>query len=150
VGAFEYDKANQRLRQSLLWGCGLAGGLGVLVAILGSHLLRIYTSDPAVLSLAATCLWADAVLQPAKAANVILTNGLRASGDSKFPAIVGTSMMWTIGLGGVFFLGYGMHMGLVGLWIGMAFDEWARSIVNFRRWTSGAWKGKGVMSSKAA
>jgi Na+-driven multidrug efflux pump len=54
-------------------------------------------------------------------------------------------MMWTIGLGGVALLGYGFALGLAGLWLGMAFDEWTRAIVNYRRWTSGKWKGKGVV-----
>lgn len=145
VGAFEYKKANQRLFQSLKWGCGLTFSLSVLVALLGPGLLSIYTQDAQVIALAATCLWVDALLQPAKAANIVLTNALRASGDSKFPAIVGTAMMWTLGLGGVALLGYGLKMGLIGLWLGMAFDEWSRAIVNYRRWLSGKWKGKGVV-----
>jgi putative MATE family efflux protein len=145
VGAFEYRKANQRLRQSLVWGCGLAFGVAILVAVGGNFLLAIYTQNSEVIKLAGMCLWADAVLQPAKAANIVITNALRASGDSKFPAIVGTSMMWTLGLGGVVALGYGLHMGLLGIWLGMAFDEWTRAILNYRRWTSGAWKNKGVV-----
>ena len=145
VGAHEYKKASRRLHQSLLWGCGLAAVVGVIVALFGKTLLGLYTKDAQVIALACTCLWVDAVLQPAKAANIVLTNAMRASGDSKFPAIVGTSMMWTIGLGTVFTLGIGLQWGLAGLWAGMAIDEWSRAVVNFRRWESGAWQGKGVV-----
>lgn len=150
VGAFDYTKAHKRLMQSLLWACGFAFVVAIAVAFSARHLLSIYTQNVEVIALAATCLWVDAFLQPAKAANIVLTNALRAAGDSKFPAIVGTSMMWTIGIGSVFTLGYGLHMGLVGVWMGMAIDEWTRSIVNYRRWISGAWRGKGVVREKPA
>jgi putative MATE family efflux protein len=148
VGAQDYGKANQRLIQSLFWACGFAFSVALLVAFFATQLLSIYTENTAVIALAAACLWVDAILQPAKAANIVLTNALRAAGDSKFPAIVGTSMMWTIGIGGVFAFVYGFQMGLLGAWIAMAVDEWTRSFVNYRRWTSGAWHGKGVMREK--
>jgi len=33
---------------------------------------------------------------------------------------------------------------VVGIWIGMAIDEWARAIVNAGRWKGGKWQRKGV------
>jgi len=146
VGAGEFIKANRRMHQSLVSGCLLALSVAITVAALGRHLVGLYTQNVEVIALASSCLWADALLQPAKAANVMLTGALRATGDSKFTAIVGTGMMWIIGLGCVFALGIGLHWGLLGLWLGMAADEWSRAFVNYRRWRGGAWKTKGVMT----
>ena len=44
-------------------------------------------------------LWIDVLVQPAQAANIAITFSLRASGDSRFPAIVGSTLMWTVGIG---------------------------------------------------
>ena len=42
-------------------------------------------------------------------------------------------------------LAFGLKLGLAGLWLGMASDEFYRSIANFWRWKSGRWKTKAVV-----
>ena len=54
-------------------------------------------------------------------------------------------MMWTLGVGTALFLAFGLKLGLAGLWLGMASDEFYRSIANFWRWKSGRWKTKAVV-----
>ena len=98
-----------------------------------------------MIHLGCICLWCDVALQPFKAINYIITSSLRAIGDSKFPAIVGSAMMWTLGVGTALFLAFGLKLGLAGLWLGMASDEFYRSIANFWRWKSGRWKSKAVV-----
>lgn len=145
VGSKEFDKANDRMHQSLLLSCCSALLVALCVAFFGDFLLRLYTSDPVILGLAGVCLWADVVLQPFKAANIVITNALRAAGDSRFPAVVGSAMIWSLGLGAVLGLGFGLKMGVLGLWLGMAADEFFRAIVNYLRWRGGKWRGKGVL-----
>lgn len=145
VGSHEYQKADQRMHQSLLWSCLGAFLVAIIVALAGEHLLRFYTDDPIILALAGACLWADVVLQPFKAANIVITNALRAAGDSRFPAVAGSAMMWSLGLGTALGLGFGLKMGTLGLWLGMAADEFYRSMANYWRWRRGNWKKAGVV-----
>lgn len=145
VGAHDYKKANLRLHQSLVAGSCSGFIVAITVAIFGSELLQLYTQDEQVLRLGKMCLWCDVVLQPFKAANMVITSALRAAGDSKFPAIVGSTMMWTCGLGSALFLAFGLNLGLIGIWLGMACDEFYRSIVNYLRWRGGKWKYYGVV-----
>ncbi len=145
VGAHDFDKANRRLHQSLIAGSASGLIVAIIVAIFGTQLLSFYTSDPEVIRLGKLCLWCDVILQPFKAANMVITSALRASGDSKFPAIVGSAMMWTCGLGTALLLAFGLNLGLVGIWLGMAADEFYRSIVNYIRWRGGKWKQYGVV-----
>jgi Na+-driven multidrug efflux pump len=145
VGNKEFGKANRRLHQSLIWSCSSAFAIAVLVALAGQILLRFYTDVPDILLLGGLLLWCDVVLQPFKAANIVITNALRASGDSAFPAVYGTISMWTLGLGTTLFLCFGLELGAIGLWLGMASDEFYRSIVNYIRWRRGKWKSKGVI-----
>jgi putative MATE family efflux protein len=145
VGNKEFDKASQRMHQSLAWSSSGALAIAVVVALAGQQLLSFYTKDPDILRLGCLLLWCDVALQPFKASNIVITNALRAAGDSAFPAVYGTISMWTLGLGTTLFLCFGLEMGAVGLWLGMASDEFYRSIVNYIRWRRGKWKSKGVI-----
>jgi putative MATE family efflux protein len=145
VGNKEFDKADKRMHQSLIWSCFSAFVMAVAVAFMGQHLLSLYTNAPDILYLAGLLLWCDVVLQPFKAANIVITNALRASGDSAFPAVFGTISMWTLGLGTTMFLCFGIELAAVGLWLGMAADEFYRAIANYTRWRRGKWKNKGVI-----
>ena len=145
VGHKDFDKANKMMHQSLIWSCASAFVIAVIVAMSGNWLLSFYTVDSQILKLGGMLLWCDVVLQPFKAANIVITNALRASGDSAFPAVFGTASMWTLGLGTTLFLAFGLELGAVGLWLGMASDEFYRSVVNYIRWRKGKWKSKGVI-----
>jgi putative MATE family efflux protein len=145
VGNKDFEKANKRMHQSLVWSSASAFLVAVVVALTGQYLLSFYTKDPEILRLGGLLLWCDVVLQPFKASNIVITNALRAAGDSAFPAVYGTISMWTLGLGTTLFLCYGIELGAIGLWFGMASDEFYRSIANYIRWRRGKWKSKGVI-----
>ena len=145
VGAHDFVMANRRVYQTLAVGITSGLLLSIIVALLGEHLLRLYTDNPEVLRLGKICLWCDVAVQPFKAVNFILTTSLRAAGDSKFPAIVGSGMMWTLGLATSLILAFVVGLGLPGLWLGMASDEFYRSFANIWRWRSGRWKSKAVV-----
>ncbi|WP_405342529.1 MATE family efflux transporter [Fibrobacter sp.] len=145
VGAHDYDKANKRVRETLAIGVTSGLLLSIVVALLGEQLIRLYTDNPEVIRLGKICLWCDVAVQPFKAVNYIVTTSLRASGDSKFPAIVGSAMMWTLGLATSLILAFVLGLGLPGLWLGMASDELYRSFANLWRWRSGRWKSKAVV-----
>lgn len=145
VGAHDYNKATRRIYQTL--AIGISSGLlfSIVVALGGEFLLRLYTDNPEVIKLGRICLWCDVAVQPFKAINFIITTSLRAAGDSKFTAIVGSVMMWTLGLAASLILAFVVGLGLPGLWLGMAADELFRSVVNFWRLRSGRWKTKAVV-----
>lgn len=147
VGAGKEDEADRRLKQATAWAFFGAMLVAVLVAASSRWTLQGFTSNLAVLALGAHLLWVDAILQPAKAINIAVTFSLRAAGDSKFPAIVGSTLMWTVGLGSALFFCRGLGWGVLGIWVGMAVDEWIRSGINIWRWTSGGWRGKGIRAT---
>ena len=144
VGAREYATAHRRLKAAVAWGAGLSLVSSVALAASGQRLLGLFSHDTGIVALGGLLLWVDVLVQPAKAANIAITFSLRASGDSRFPAIVGSTLMWTVGIGSAFALAFGAGFGVIGIWLGMAVDEWIRAVVNAWRWKSGAWRSKGV------
>jgi Na+-driven multidrug efflux pump len=147
VGAGREDEADRRLRGALAWAVGGSFAAALAVAATARWTLPAYTADLAVVALGARLLLIDAVLQPAKAVNIAVTFSLRAAGDSKFPAWVGTGLMWSLGLGLSLGLCRGAGWGVAGIWAGMAADEWIRGGFNLWRWGSGRWRGKGVRTA---
>jgi Na+-driven multidrug efflux pump len=144
VGARDFATAHRRLKAAVAWGAGLSLASSVALAASGPWLLGLFSHDAGIVALGSLLLWVDVLVQPAKAANIAITFSLRAAGDSRFPAIVGSTLMWTVGIGAAFGLAFGAGWGVAGIWLGMAIDEWTRAVVNAWRWKSGAWQSKGV------
>jgi Na+-driven multidrug efflux pump len=144
VGARDFRTAHKRLKTAVAWGSSLSLLGSLLIALSGRHLVGMFTTDASIIDLGSALLWIDVAVQPAKAANIALTFSLRAAGDSRFPAVVGSTLMWTVGLGAALGLAFGAHCGVAGIWLGMAIDEWTRALANGWRWRSGVWQSKGV------
>ncbi len=144
VGARDFARADRRLKTAVAWGAGLSFVGSLALACSGHSVMGLFSRDAGIVALSSLLLWIDLLVQPAKAANIAITFSLRAAGDSRFPAIVGSTLMWTVGLGAALALAFGAGFGVVGIWLGMAVDEWTRALVNGWRWRSGAWRRKGV------
>jgi putative MATE family efflux protein len=140
VGAEDFEGARREMRRSLRFG--ILGNLSIaaLLAIFHRPLLATLTSDPTILALASPLFVLGLLVEPARAVNIVAGGALRSSGDSRYVAIVGSSMMWCIGIPMCFLFGEWLGWGLTGIWLGLGIDELARGIVNYRRWQTGRWQ----------
>lgn len=68
-----------------------------------------------------------------------LSNALRASGDVTFTMIVSIVSMWIFRVGTSYLFGVVLHMGVLGVWIGMFIDWGARSAMFVWRFLSEKW-----------
>jgi Na+-driven multidrug efflux pump len=140
VGAGKFEEANRELHRAL--GFAIAGNLTVAIglALFQRQLLGFLTQDPEVLRQAAPLFGVAILVEAGRAVNIVAGGALRSSGDARFTAVVGSSMMWGIGVSSAFFFGSVLRLGLTGIWIAMAIDEITRGIVNYRRWRTGRWR----------
>jgi Na+-driven multidrug efflux pump len=140
VGAGKFEDANRELHRAL--GYAIAGNLAIALglAVFQRPLLGLLTHDPDVLRQAAPLFAIAIVVESGRAVNIVAGGALRSSGDARFTAVVGASMMWGIGVSSAFFFGSVLRLGLTGIWIAMAIDETTRGIVNYRRWRTGRWR----------
>ncbi|MEO8904101.1 MAG: MATE family efflux transporter [Polyangiaceae bacterium] len=147
VGAGKFEEANQELYRALKLAVG--GNLTIALGLAAFHrpLLGLLTQDPAVLRIAAPLFGVAILAEMGRAVNIVCGGALRSSGDARFVAVVGASMMWVVGVGSAFLLGSVLGLGLTGVWLAMALDETTRGIVNYRRWRGGHWR---VTSALAA
>lgn len=102
-------------------------GLTVAVAAVTASLfvtmpavfLRLFTTDPEVLSVGVTILLLCAVFQPFDGIQSVATGALRGIGDTRTPMWVNLVGHWGIGLPLAYTLCFRVGWGVVGLWAGL-------------------------------
>jgi Na+-driven multidrug efflux pump len=146
VGARLHGEATHSAYRSLAIGVFISVVLIVTLESFHRPVLGMFSQDPRVLGLAAAVLVVSLIFEPGRNFNTILTPALKGAGDVRFPVYVGIASMWGISVLGAWVLGVRMGLGLVGVWIAMAADEWTRGIVALLRWRSGAWRRLAVVS----
>ena len=139
VGAGEFEAAYQQLLRSLRVGFVLAIFVASLVAVLSPWLLGFFTKDPVIIATGALLMRIGIFLEPGRVSNLVVINALRATGDARYPVLMGMFSMWGVLVFGSWLLGTYWGMGLVGVWIAMAADEWLRGLLMYRRWKQRKW-----------
>jgi putative MATE family efflux protein len=142
VGAGKHDEAYRKVWRYFAFGCAAASIIAVAMNLAKGPLLRAFSPDAKVVALASAVLLVSIVHEPGRCFNTIVLPGLKGAGDTLFPVFVGIFFQWGVGVSLAWFLGLRLELGLVGVWIAMACDEWCRGIVNALRWKSGAWRDK--------
>jgi putative MATE family efflux protein len=140
IGAGRADEANHELHRAL--GLAIAGNatIAVFLAIFHRPLLHLLTQDPEVARIAEPLFGIAIIAEMGRAVNIVAGGALRSTGDARFVAIVGSSMMWGVGVLSAYVFGSLLGFGLTGVWIAMAIDEITRGCVNYGRWRAGHWR----------
>lgn len=141
VGAGRLHEAHRLVRRALALGLLCSGGLALVLALAGPGLLGAFTADPAILAEGTRLLWWCLLLETGRSFNLVVINALRAAGDARYPVAVGAVSMALVLAGGSALLGSqaGLGLGLTGLWIAYAADEWLRGLLMWRRWRRLRW-----------
>lgn len=146
VGASLYDDASRVLERALLIAVSGNVVLCGALALVHPYLLSQLTSDPAVLAIAGPIFLIAPFVEAGRAANIVAGGALRACGDSRFTAVVGTLLMWGLGVPAAFALSTWLGYGLAGIWMAMALDESVRGFMNYFRWRHGRWRELRIVS----
>lgn len=146
VGASLYDDASRVLERALFIAVSGNVVLCLVLALVHPYLLAELTSDPAVLAIAGPIFLIAPFVEAGRAANIVAGGALRACGDSRFTAVVGTLLMWGVGVPAAFALSTWLGLGLAGIWMAMAIDECVRGLMNYFRWRHGRWRELRVVS----
>jgi MATE family multidrug resistance protein len=104
----------------------IIGVCGVAMALFGADIAGLYfaarsADDLAVIALATTLLKAAAAFQIFDALQVVGAMCLRGMKDARAPMILAGASYWLAGAPMCLFLGVGLHMRGLGVWIGLAF-----------------------------
>jgi MATE family multidrug resistance protein len=126
AGAEDYAGVRRAGYTAMIVACGIIGACGVLMALFGADIAGLYfagrsADDLAVIALSATLLRAAAAFQIFDALQVVNAMSLRGMKDARAPMILAGGSYWLAGAPMCIVLGIGLHMGPVGVWIGLVF-----------------------------
>jgi multidrug resistance protein, MATE family len=108
-----------------------------LLFTLGNHLLPwMYTSDKAVIAIAAQLLIIAAFFQLFDGTQVVGLGILRGMGDVNIPTIITLIAYWVVGLPVGYVLGIQFKMGVTGVWYGLVLGLLTSSLLLFIRFQS--------------
>ncbi|PUB10962.1 MATE family efflux transporter [Paenisporosarcina sp. OV554] len=150
VGANEKEEAYSRLWKSLKSALMITLTMVILVMIFRYQLIELFTDNPEVIKIASSVLLLSIFLETGRTMNIVIINSLRAAGDARFPVIIGVFSMVLMSLPLGYFLVFYLNMGLPGIWIAIAVDEWTRATIMYFRWKSRAWEKYALVHPEAS
>ncbi|MGO4110799.1 MATE family efflux transporter [Paenibacillus sp. YAF4_2] len=140
IGAGRQTDAYHRVWYSTGWASASSAVMIAFVMIFREPLMNMFTNDPEIIRLGTQVLLYSVILETGRTINIILVNSLRASGDAKYPLWVGMVSMVGMSLPLGYLFVFKLDMGLPGIWLAIAADEWLRAFAMFFRWKSRAWE----------
>jgi putative MATE family efflux protein len=139
IGAGEFEIAYRRLLRSLRTGLLLVGGVTLVIFAARPWIFPWFTHNPAVLQGCAALLLVELVIEPGRVFNIVVINSLRATGDARYPVMMGACSMWGLWVPLAWVLAFHTPLGVTGIWIAMAADEWCRAGMMYWRWRRRGW-----------
>ncbi len=137
VGANRPDIA-KRCSSLVVWmGVGAMTAGGVLLYVLSTPLIRLFTPDPEVIRLGSEALRIVAFAEPFFAMSIVITGVLRGAGDTKVPFLINLATMWGVRI--TLSLLLYRPLGLRGVWLAMAAELGVRGILFYLRLLRGKW-----------
>ena len=124
------------VRLAALW----MGGMALVYFFAGEPLLRVFTSDPAVLAVGVPALQVIALATPTWSVGMVLSGALRGAGDTRFPLITTTITGWAIRVPIGFVCGLTLGLGLPGVYAGTLGDALVGSALVVWRYRRGKWR----------
>lgn len=141
VGAEDYSQASMYMKKLIKISYISTFILSAVVCFALPFILRLYKLSEEAYHLAFTLVFihniAAIILHPL---SFNLPNGLRAAGDAKYTMYVGIGSMIVFRLGVAVIFGIVLRLGAIGVFIAMAADWTARSVLFVERYISGKWR----------
>ncbi len=140
MGARDIEGTDKRFKSSLRISmlCSFCGSLVLFFAC--RPICGLFISDPHTLDICQKIMFIEIFLEQGRAVNLCAVRSLQATGDTKFPIIIGIIDAWIVAVGGGYILGVVLDMGILGVWTAMACDEIFRGILFSIRWKRGKWR----------
>lgn len=148
IGRGEYALAKSVVKSSLFTSLAVSFLLSILLYLGSDWVFFIFTSDVALLELIKQVMLVEIFLELGRAVNLVMIRALLAAGDTAFPVTCAIFSMWMVAVPIAYMLGTVCGFGMVGVWIGLAADEWCRATAFIIRWKCGRWQSKGLVDEK--
>ncbi|MBD2156383.1 MATE family efflux transporter [Leptolyngbya sp. FACHB-16] len=128
LGAGKLEEAERGSWITMGMAIALLSSFGLVFVIIPAQLLGLFTEDTRIVEMGIPCLYVAALAQPFMAASIVLEQALRGAGNTRTAFYISLSGWLVVRLIATAFFVFGLHWGLVGVWLGSTCDWMARSI----------------------
>ena len=148
VGAGKDDKAYKRAFSTLKITLPITIGLSTVNWLISPFTLRLFTSNENIIHLGFYILLVDIVIEIGRCLNMTFVSSLKAAGDYMFPLFIGLLTMWGFGVPVGYSMGIFFSLGVYGVFMGTAVDEFLRGLIVMNRWRKKKWLGKAIVKNQ--
>ncbi len=140
MGEKKTDKAEKGIIESLRWSELIMGTIGFVFIFFPKPIVSVFTNDPSIVHISTIGLRIIGVSQFFDAIGLTLWFALTGAGNTLFPAITETILLWGIALPVSYFLGIKTEMGFWAPWIAIPLHIVLFSFIITWKVKKGDWK----------
>ena len=144
LGARRPDRARQATYTSFWLALAVMTSMAVVLWFGNEFILRLFTTDTAVIEAGRIVITTSAYIQPLMAASFVFSGALRGAGDTRSTMLITVFAIWGLRLAAVYGLGLVLGLGLYGAWLAVGLDFAFRAGLFWLRFRSGRWEGMKV------
>lgn len=101
-------------------GAAFMSASALSLLLIPRAIVRVFTPDAAIIETGASLLFIAAFFQLFDGIQVVATGALRGAGETRIPMAAAMVCYWLVGLPLGYYLGFSLHWGVTGLWVGLS------------------------------
>lgn len=140
LGAKELERAEQSVLLSVKYNIIFMGLVMVTFLIFPEQIIRIFTSDEAVLSYGAHALQIIGAGYIFFGIGIVFTQALNGAGDTRTPTIINLVCFWVFQVPFAYFLAYVLELSSTGAFIAIPAAEVLIALLSWHYFRKGKWK----------
>jgi len=144
LGAKQPERAQISVWRTGFYNMMFLGIIGVIFLVFATPVVRLFTNDPAVVPLAATCLRILSYGNIAYAYGMVMLQAFNGAGDTVTPTWVHFFGFWLLEIPLAYFLAIPAHVGANGVYISIVVAEAAIATAGVLLFRRGRWKGQQI------
>lgn len=110
-----------------------------LFLLFSDSIIGIFTDSSEIKAIAKTLFAVDIITCAGRSMNHSFNFGLRSAGHVFWPMLIAAVSIWTFDVGLGYLLAIVLEIGVVGIWIAQATDEWIRGLLAAFQWEKKLW-----------
>jgi MATE family, multidrug efflux pump len=144
LGARRPERAQISVWRTGFYNMLFLGLIGVVFLFSATPVVRLFTNDPVVVPLAATCLRILSYGNIGYAYGMVMLQAFNGAGDTVTPTIVHFFGFWMLEIPLAYFLAIPAHLGANGVYISIVVVEGAIAVAGVLLFRRGRWKGQQI------
>jgi putative MATE family efflux protein len=140
LGAKLPEMAEKSARESTKMAIAIMGAIAAFNFVFAPWIALAFAEPGPAVDLAVLFIRLHATSIPAVGAFFTLSGSLRGAGDTRWPLYASLVGTYAVRLPLSAFLGFGLNLGLFGVWVALPIEYYLRSLIIIPRFNSGAWK----------